>query len=377
MPAPQPPRKAETTDVPESGGAVADPWEQMPEDALNRPNLGGGSEDTETTGTAEAGEGPEATATGAGPEKAPEEGEGTGTAEADEGSGDVSEAATEETDAEGTSEQDPASTRTESWADFLPSPVFVLLLGLTGFAGWLSWTAVELDWVAAGTSVTPLIPPLLILLGWIASLAVHEFAHALTAYLAGDRSLRGSAYLRFNPFAYRQAFAGLVLPSIYLCLGPFGMTGPPTYVDWDRIPSRGRRAMVALAGPLASLLLAAALAAAVSILVPPGKDTTNWAIAAMAFLCFANLTAALINLLPVPGLDGFEVLAAWTRRRWVSVARINALFGSVAVFAILWFPGLNDVLVRSVYSLFDVLLPNPVFRGIVFYGELLLQFWAA
>jgi Zn-dependent protease len=364
MPAPEPPRKAETTDVPEAGGAVADPWEQMPEDALNRPDLREDADDPDGAGSSGAGARP-GDAVGA---KAPRSPAAGPDASGDDAGPDASGAAA--------SEGGPQAARPGSWADFLPSPVFLLLLGLTGFAGWLSWTAAELEWAAEGTNVTPLVPPLLILLGWIVSLAVHEFAHALAAYLAGDRSLRGSAYLRLNPFAYRQAFAGLVLPSAYLCLGAFGMTGPPTYVDWDRVPSRGRRVLVALAGPLASLLLAAALAVAVSVLVPPGNDTTNWAISAMAFLCFANLTAAVVNLLPVPGLDGFEVLAAWKRGGWVTVARDNALFGSVAVFAILWFPGLNDLLVNAVYGLFDLVLPNPVFRGVAFYGGLLLQFWA-
>lgn len=340
MSTPEPPRKAETTDLPEPGEvAGSDPWEQMPDDALNRPNLDRDDDAGSSPATR--------------PDTPSSDGEGGTSPGAD--SDDVS----------------PTSRM-----DFLPSPVFVLLVGLTGFAGWLSWRAVELEWVADGTNVTPLIPPLLILLGWIVSLAVHEFAHALAAYLAGDRSLRGSAYLRLNPFAYRQTFAGLVLPSAYLGLGAFGMTGPPTYVDWERIPSRPHRALVALAGPLAGLVMAAALAITVSVLVPPGNDTTNWAISAMAFLCFANLTSALINLLPIPGLDGFEVLAACTRASWIPTARKNALFGSVAVFAVLWFPGLNDALVDLVYSLFNLVLPNPVFSGIAFYGELLLQFWS-
>ncbi|MFJ9554913.1 site-2 protease family protein [Nocardiopsis sp. NPDC101807] len=352
MPTPEPPQKAETTDVPgpDRGADEApgvDPWDRMPEGALNRPDLGG--DDDEPASSGEGGPG----APGPGGDSADVEGPSGGDGAPADGA--------------------PVPSR----VDFLPSPVFVLLLGLTGFAGWLSWRAVELDWAAEGASVTPLIPPLLILLGWIVSSAVHEFAHALAAYLAGDRSLRGSAYLRLNPFAYPQAFAGLVLPSLYLGLGAFGMTGPPSYVDWDRIPSRGRRAAVALAGPLASLLLSAVLAAVVTVLVPPGNDTTNWAIAAMALLSFANLTAALVNLLPVPGLDGFEVLAAAAHRApWVPAARRNALFGSVAVFAVLWFPGVREALVNLVYGLFDLVLPNPVFPGIAFYGELLLQFWA-
>lgn len=273
--------------------------------------------------------------------------------------------------AESTDDEAPSQG---SWVDFLPSPIFVLLLGVAGFAGWLSWNAVELDWVAEDTSVTPLIPPLLILLGWVLSGALHEFGHALAAYLAGDKSLRGSGYLRLNPFAYRETFTGTVLPVLYLGFGGFGMNGPASYIDWDSIPSRGRRVAVALAGPLVSLALSAGFALVVSILVPPGNDSTNWAIASMAFLSFANLSAALLNLLPIPGLDMFDAVAP--KRPWVFVARANALFGSVAVFAVLWFPLVNDWFEDALFSLMELAVPNPVFPGLTFLGQLLLQFWA-
>ncbi|MFL1382139.1 site-2 protease family protein [Nocardiopsis protaetiae] len=349
MPTPDPAPKSETTDVPDAPRTdAADPWERMPEDALNRPEL------------AEHGPGTGAPVTGAaaaGAEGAGEVRKGKGAADSGAGGED--------------------GERSGGVFDFLPSPVFVLLLGLTGFAGWLSWRAVELDWAPEDTSVTPLLPPLFILLGWIVSCAVHEFAHALAAYLAGDRSQRGGAYLRLNPFGFRHAFAGTVLPALYLGFGAFGLNGPPAFVAWDRIP-RSRRVLVALAGPLASLVLFAALAVTVSVLVPPGNDTTNWAISALAFLAFLNLTSAVINLLPVPGLDGFEVLAAGLRDRpWVAAARVNALFGSVAVFALLWFPALRDLWVGAFYTLFRNAMPNPTFEGTVFLGELLLQFWNA
>ncbi|GAA1458963.1 site-2 protease family protein [Nocardiopsis exhalans] len=344
MPTPEPPQQAESDDatVPDPENAdsgqkrAADPWEQMPDDALNAAGVGAGS-DAE-----------------------PESGSGVEAAKSGE----------EKDEAEKAEEE-----RAESWADFLPSPIFVLLLGLAGFAGWLSWRAVELDWAEEGTAVTPLIPPLLILIGWIVSVAVHEFAHALTAYLAGDRSLRGSAYLRLNPFAYREAFGGLVLPVVYLGLGGFGLNGPPTYVDWERIPSRGRRIAVALAGPLASLLMAAVLAVTVTLLVPPGQDSVNWAIAAMAFLVFANLTSAIVNLLPLPGLDGYHVLAAFRGAEWTAFTKANGLFCSIAVFAMLWLPVVRDLFESAVYSLSELLLPNDNATGMMFLGKLLLQFW--
>lgn len=334
--------------TPDKPDAPEDLWERMPDDAANVPDLEGEGSDGEATG------GPGTKETGAAA------GEAGGASESVEG--------TEDTGAA----KSPAGG---SWMDFLPSPVFLLLLGLGGFAGWLSWTAVEMDWAADDTDVTPLIPPLLILIGWIVSTAVHEFAHALTAYLAGDRSLRGSGYLRFNPFAYRETFAGTILPVLYLGVGGFGMNGPAGYVDWDRIPTRGRRVAVALAGPAASLLLAVVFGGAVSIMVPPGNDTTNWGLAALAFLCLANLTSALVNLLPIPGLDMFEAVAP--DRPWVRKARFNQLFFSVGVFAVLALPVVNPWLQDNVFALLDLVMPNPTFPGTAFLGQLLWQFWAA
>ena len=344
MPTPEPPQEAESDDATVTGtdgegpgdeARAADPWEQMPEDALNRAGVGiVGSEETEETEDRKASDAAESTV------------------------------------------ETMKAPAVPSGADFLPSPLFVLVLGLAGFAGWLSWRAIELEWTAEGTAVTPLIPPLLILLGWIVSVAVHEFAHALAAHLAGDRSLRGSAYLRLNPFGYRQAFGGLVLPVVYLGLGGFGLNGPPTYVDWDSIPSRGRRVVVALAGPLASLLLSAALALTVSLLVPVGQDSVNWAISSLAFLAFANLTSALVNLLPFPGLDGYHVLAAFRGSKWTEFVVANGLFCSIAVFAVLWLPVIRDLFDTLIYTFFEQVLPNPTVSGMMFHGKLLLQFWA-
>lgn len=352
MPTPEPPHKAGPDDATVTGtdgegpgdqARVADPWEQMPEDALNRAGVG-------VDGSVEA-----------------EETEETERAEHSEES--------EKTRATGSKDEEKAPTA-PSRADFMPSPLFVLVLGLAGFAGWLSWRAIELEWAAEDTAVTPLIPPLLILLGWVVSVAVHEFGHALAAYLAGDRSLRGSAYLRLNPFGYRQAFGGLVLPVAYLGLGGFGLNGPPTYVDWDSVPSRGRRVMVALAGPLASLALSAVLALTVALLVPAGQDSVNWAISSLAFLSFANMTSALVNLLPIPGLDGYHVLAAFRGAGWTGFVVANGLFCSIAVFAVLWLPGVRDLFDTLIYTMFEQILPNPTIPGMMFHGKLLLQFWA-
>ena len=66
----------------------------------------------------------------------------------------------------------------------LPSPVFVAVLAVAGVGGALAWTAEDVTSVAARLGVF-----VLVLAGWIASVCLHEFGHAYTAFRAGDREV--------------------------------------------------------------------------------------------------------------------------------------------------------------------------------------------
>ncbi|GAA1095272.1 site-2 protease family protein [Nocardiopsis composta] len=278
--------------------------------------------------------------------------------------------------------------------DFVPSPVFLLVLAVTGIAGWFSWnrTELELGWTDGGSVYAPFV---FIIGGWIVSVAVHEFAHTLVAYLAGDRGLRGSGYLRLNPFAYRErritasgergggVFTGLVLPVLFVVIGGLGIPGPASHTDREAIGGRGRRMLAPLAGIVASLVLAVLLAAAVTVLLPAGSVTDNWFIGGLMFLCFLNLTAALVNLLPVPGMDGYGILvplleaATASPRRFEGMERVArgfGLFGVIAVFGVLWLPDVQLVYLNEITGLFQAIgMPQMD----VLYGDVLMRFWAS
>ena len=75
----------------------------------------------------------------------------------------------------------------------------------------------------------------------------------------------------------------------------------------------------------------------------------------------------------MPWLAGVAVLGV------ASMAGLPPMLGFIgkeAAFSAFLTGARPDLLVDAVYALFDLVLPNPVFRGIAFYGELLLQFWA-
>ena len=57
---------------------------------------------------------------------------------------------------------------------------------------------------------------LVVLIGWIFSLSLHEFAHALVAYYGGDTSVRDKGYLTFNPLKYTHPLYSIALPLLFL-----------------------------------------------------------------------------------------------------------------------------------------------------------------
>jgi Zn-dependent protease len=180
-----------------------------------------------------------------------------------------------------------------------PSPLFLALVALTAAGGVLAWLA--------GSSVRPLSYAgvfVFVIAGWLVSLCLHEFGHAVTAWRFGDHDVAVRGYLTLDPRRYSHPALSLLLPIVIVALGGIGLPGAAVYVrTWFMTPAR--RTMVSLAGPAANLVLAVLLLVATRLLFDPAHAVL-WA--GVAFLGFLQLTAVLINLLPVPGLDGYDAL---------------------------------------------------------------------
>jgi len=161
-----------------------------------------------------------------------------------------------------------------------------------------------------------------VLVGWIFSLCLHEFAHAAVAFLGGDTSVREKGYLTFNPLRYMDPIASLFVPLVFLLLGGIGLPGGAVYIDARRLRSKWWACAVALAGPAANLAIAGVLV----LVLPTGAMARSAAAPALAFLALLQVTAVLLNLLPLPPLDGYRAIAPFlpqnlqmTFDRWGSV----------------------------------------------------------
>jgi Zn-dependent protease len=146
---------------------------------------------------------------------------------------------------------------------------------------------------------------LLIVFLWIFSVCLHEYAHAIVAYRGGDKSVKEKGYLSLNPMNYLDPMTSILLPTIVLVLGGIGLPGAAVYIDHSRLRSRHWESMVSLAGPamnLLILLLTSLLIAALHL-----RGTTLGT--ALAFFGFLQASAVVLNMLPIPGFDGFGALA--------------------------------------------------------------------
>ncbi len=175
------------------------------------------------------------------------------------------------------------------------SPFFLLLLGATVGGAVLA---------AVGTGAVLVAGIVLVVLGgWAVSLCLHEFAHALVAYRSGDASVRARGYLTLDIRRYTNAALTFVLPVLFLLLGGIPLPGGAVLVNHGAIRSRAARSLVSFAGPAVNLVLGLALVLTVAA-VPMAVGLA----AALSCLALIQVLAFVLNILPVPGLDGFGVL---------------------------------------------------------------------
>lgn len=144
----------------------------------------------------------------------------------------------------------------------------------------------------------------LVLFLWIFSVCLHEFAHAIVAYSGGDTSVKDKGYLTLNPVKYLDPLGSLILPVVFLVMGGIGLPGAAVYIDRSRLRSAHWDSAVSLAGPAMNGLILLLLAL---LLAMPSIASSDYA-PALAFLALLQASAIVLNLLPLPGFDGYGAL---------------------------------------------------------------------
>jgi Zn-dependent protease len=156
----------------------------------------------------------------------------------------------------------------------------------------------------------------LLLVPVLMGVTFHEVAHGYVANWLGDPTARMAGRLTFNPIKHLDAFGALA----FLLTRMIGWAKPvPVDPRYFRDPAKGMM-LVALAGPAMNVLLAVFFALAIRLVEYAAMGTLQGSLTyrilePLAYICAAgvqvNLALAFFNLIPIPPLDGSNVLAAF------------------------------------------------------------------
>jgi Zn-dependent protease len=145
------------------------------------------------------------------------------------------------------------------------------------------------------------------------AITTHEAAHGWTAFKLGDNTAKSLGRVTFNPLKHIHWFGTIFLPILLLLFtGIIFGWAKPVPIDWKKLKHPRRdMALVALAGPFANFLMLFFWAGAAKFGLYLLTKHLLWA-RAIVYMGFAginiNLILMLLNLIPIPPLDGSRVL---------------------------------------------------------------------
>ncbi len=200
------------------------------------------------------------------------------------------------------------------------------------------------------------------ILPMIFAITVHEAAHGWVASKLGDPTARQLGRLTFNPIPHIDPIGTLLVPTVMLVMGGFifGWAKPvPVNMRNFQHPRRDM-AMVAVAGPASNLLMALLWGLLWKLTILLSGMLGNFAVPLLLMAkigIFLNLLLMVLNLLPLPPLDGGRVLTWVLPPRWASMLDQIEPFGIVILIALLYF-GLWQKVIQPVTGFFTTLIEH-------------------
>jgi Zn-dependent protease len=161
----------------------------------------------------------------------------------------------------------------------------------------------------------------------------HEFSHAFTADQLGDHRPRALGRVSLNPVRHIDPFGAL----LFLIAG-LGYGRPVPVNVYALRPGRIGMAMVAAAGPVANVVVALVFAVVYRSIKISGvqMDLVEGIVLSAVFY---NFVLAILNLIPIPPLDGYNVVLAFLPPRYAFALQRYAQYGFLVLLLLVFLPG--------------------------------------
>jgi Zn-dependent protease len=189
----------------------------------------------------------------------------------------------------------------------------------------------------------------------IFAITVHEVAHGWVAKKYGDNTASLLGRLTLNPIKHIDLIGTLIIPGLLLITGTgfiFGWAKPVPVDPRNFKNPRQDMAIVALAGPVSNLLMAVGWALIARLGVTIGAQTEAISLP-LIYTGIAgisiNLVLAMLNLLPIPPLDGSRILSGILPHYWAWQYNRLERFGFIILLLLLYTRVLNLILEYPLY----------------------------
>ncbi|MEM0965427.1 MAG: site-2 protease family protein [Verrucomicrobiota bacterium] len=191
----------------------------------------------------------------------------------------------------------------------------------------------------------------------LASLSVHEWAHAWTAEKLGDSTARMMGRVTFNPIPHIDPIGTIIVPAFFLLFsggGAFFAWAKPVPVNSSnfRNPKRDD-ILVAMAGPASNFVIALVVAVAFGIAARFTDPANIYPLASQIILI--NALLMVFNLIPVPPLDGSHVLRHLVGMRDETYIKFSQ-YGFFILIALLFLTPAHHILWAGILSVAHVAL---------------------
>lgn len=193
------------------------------------------------------------------------------------------------------------------------------------------------------------------------SVMVHEVAHGAVALRLGDTTAKDAGRLTLNPLKHLDFFGSFLVP-----IGLFVISGGSFVLGWAKpVPYNPYRlknpkvgaGLIGAAGPLVNMLLAVIFASLLHLLAPfAAIPAVSTMILLFNFVVFINILLAVFNLVPIPPLDGSNILFSFLPDRFQHIREVLMRYGFFVLILFLFFG--FQYIIPIIYGLYRLLVGN-------------------